>query len=219
MIESDDDGILVTFYSNKALNIEKETFRRICMKYGTRWNLMYCLMPWRTKANWRSTWIQATKQQSISEWIGIRHDPYEIGKIYKPMCHKGFENDKLIYKKKLVNKNEMITKEQRNETRLQNNAAFGLTDEKAKDIDIPFIMNMDYISDAAKMKKILLILRLRQLKIEKARRMNQQPPKARLKLLVGRGKNMKPGIRRTYMPFSRDTSDLLFDASNFNDLF
>ncbi|OHT03034.1 hypothetical protein TRFO_29642 [Tritrichomonas foetus] len=216
--EVEEEGILVTIYTNKALRIEKEMFRRLCMKYGPKWNLMHCLMPWRTKANWRSTWMHITKQAAVSEWTGVCHDPLEVRKVYKPMCHKGFENDKLIFRKKLVNKNDMITKEERNKSRLQNETQFGIPDEKVKEIDFQFGVNTDYVIEALRKRKVFLIIRLRQLKLEKARRMNENPPKENLGVLVGKDRKMKPGKRRTKTNYSRETSDILFDVPNFNNL-
>ena len=210
-----DDGILITIYNDKMIKIEEEVFRLICMKYGPQWSLLHSLMPWRSKANWRSTWIHVTKQQAISEWCGVRGDPFKLGEIFRPMCHKGFENDKFIYKKRLVNKNEMITREERTSTKEQNQIEYGLTDEEASKINIPLVLNVRYLSEASKMKKIILTLKLQQAKIELAKRKNSERPTANFKMLhVGKGHSMKLGKRRTNMNFTEDTSDVLFELNS-----
>lgn len=209
-----EDGVLVTIYNDKMMKIEEEVFRLICMKYGPQWSLLNLIMPWRSKANWRSTWIHITKQQAISEWCGVRGDPYKLGEIFRPMCHKGFENDKFIYKKRLVNKNEMISKEERDSTKEQNMSDYGLSDEEASRINVPLILNANYLTDSSKMNKIILTLKLQQAKVELAKRKEIERPSTSFKILqVGKGNVMKLGKRKTIMNFTDDTSDFLFELN------
>lgn len=210
-----DDGVLVTIYNDKMIKIEEEVFRLICMKYGPRWSLLHSIMPWRSKANWRSTWIHITKQQAISEWCGVRGDPYKLGEIFRPMCHKGFENEKFIYKKRLVNKNEMMTKEERVSTKEQNKVEYGLSDEEANKIRVPLILSINYLNDTSKMNKIILTLKLQQAKIELAKRKSTERPTANFQILqVGRGNIMKLGKRKTIMNYTDDTSDFLYEVDS-----
>lgn len=214
-IEPQQDGILVTVYNDNMIKIEEEVFRLLCMKYGPRWSLLHSFMPWRSKANWRSTWIHITKQQAISEWCGVRFDPFKLGEIFRPMCHKGFENDKFIYKKRLVNKNETITKIERDNAKEQNQVDYGLSDDEASKINIPLIMNARYLNDAAKMNKIILTLKLQQVRIELAKRRKIERPMANFQILhVGKGNVMKLGKRRTPMNYSQDASDFLFEINS-----
>ena len=116
-------GQLVYLFNHPEDPAELAVLRLICMKWGLQsWDNMLIYLPWRTRASLRTTLCRILKKQALSEYGGIKADPFKIQED-NSFLREGDSNSE--YKMKagmLVNLRWNRSKEDRNKILIYNNS-------------------------------------------------------------------------------------------------
>ena len=139
-------GQLVYLFNHPEDPAELAIFRLICMKYGLQaWNQMLIYLPWRTRASLRTTLCRILKKQALSEYGGIRADPFQIQKD-NDILREGEANNG--YKMKagmLVNLKWNRSREDLARIQEENARKYEIPEEKAEKIEIPIIISLEFM--------------------------------------------------------------------------
>lgn len=167
-LEGGKKGYLVYIFAGDQNPAEIAVFRKICMKYGLQaWDEMGQYMPWRGRSAFRTTLCHVIKKQALSEYDGIRADPFEIAK------DNNLEEVGEDYAMKggvLVNQKWDRSAGERELMRKNNAAKYGISQEDADKIKVPIIISLDYMKQLAMNREQSLLLKRAALRREAMKR-------------------------------------------------
>jgi hypothetical protein len=160
--EADDPerGFLVYLFTGEQDPSEIVVFRKICMKYGLQaWDEMERHLPWRTRAAFRTTLCRIIQKQALSEYSGIKADPFAIQKD-NPLDFSLADDGYAVKGGMLINQKWDRSAHEWGEMRNGNIKKYGLTDEEAEAIEVPAIISVEFMrQQCEKRRQSLLLLR------------------------------------------------------------
>lgn len=158
--ESKDKGQLVYIFNKTEDQSEFVVLKKICMKYGLQaWDEMLKYLPWRTRASLRTTLCRMLKKQALSEYGGIRADPFQISSDNSSILREGQTNQE--YKMKagmLVNLKWNRSKDDINRIKEENIAKYEISEEEADKIEIPIIISLEFMRQQLEHRRNSLLL-------------------------------------------------------------
>jgi hypothetical protein len=130
------------------------------MKYGLQaWDEMERYLPWRTRAAFRTTLCRIIRKQALSEYSGIKADPFEIQKD-NPLDFSLADDGYAVKGGMLINQKWDRSAHEWGEMRNDNIKKYGLTDEEAASIEVPAIISIEYMRQQCdKRRQSVLLLR------------------------------------------------------------
>jgi hypothetical protein len=165
-----EQGFLVYLFAGDQDPCEIVVFRKICMKYGLQaWDEMEAYLPWRTRAAFRTTLCHIIHKQALSEYSGIRADPFEIQKD-NPLDFSLGEDSYTVKSGMLVNQRWDRSPGECDEMRSDNIKKYGLTEEEASMIEIPVLFSIEYMRQLSDNRRQSLLVRRAAIRSELARR-------------------------------------------------
>ncbi|KAH0789666.1 hypothetical protein GPJ56_006168 [Histomonas meleagridis] len=159
--EEDKRGFLVYIFTGDQDPAEIEVFRKICMKYSLQsWDEMMKYLPWRNRAALRTTLCKIIRKQSVSEYDGIRADPYVIRKdnLALGVSEDGSDEEYTIKGNILVNLKWDRKPEEWEAMRIANTKKYMISDEEADKIEIPSIISIEHMSQQIANRRQSLLL-------------------------------------------------------------
>ena len=155
----EEGGYLVHMFLGDQSASETAVFRKICMKYGMQsWDIMEGFLPWRNRATLRQNLCKLIRKQAISEYSGMRADPYKIQEENERIMRNFQTSDFLCKSGVLVNQKWDRDENEMNEIREENRKKFEISQKEADKIQIPSIMSIDYIKHQCYKRRISLLL-------------------------------------------------------------
>lgn len=152
-------GQLVYLFNHPEDPAELAVLRKICMKFGLQsWNHMLAYLPWRTRASLRTTLCRILKKQALSEYGGIRADPFQIQKD-NSILREGDSNSE--YKMKagmLVNLRWNRSREDRDKIQEENARKYEISEHEASKIEIPIIISLEFMRQQLEHRRNSVIL-------------------------------------------------------------
>ena len=166
-------GTLVYIFRGDNDDCENTVISKICQKYGLDcWDNMITCMPWRNRANLRTTLCRMLRKQALSEYEGVRADPILIGEENQKECEG---NPEYTVKSGIfVNLKWDRTPDEWKDIRLQNQRRFNIPDDVAAKIEIPTILSTQYMLQAITSRKQTLLLKRAAIRFEKLKRQAQK---------------------------------------------
>lgn len=162
-------GYLAYVFTGDQSPGEIAVFRKICMKYGLQaWDDMVAYMPWRSRAAFRTTLCHIIRKQALSEYEGIRADPFQIQQD-NPLEDDG-SGDYRIKGGMLINQKWERTSSEWDEMRKKNTAKYELPQSVSDTIEIPIIMSVEYMKQMCFNRKQSLLLKRAALRQEAMKR-------------------------------------------------
>lgn len=160
-------GYLAYVFVGDQSQAEIAVLRNICMKYGLQaWDEMVSYMPWRNRAAFRTTLCHIIRKQALSEYEGIRADPFKI-QGDNPLAVDGNYD---VKGGMLINTNWERTSEELDQLREQNAQKYEISQEESDSIDIPIIMSVEYMKQQCFNRKQSLLLKRAALRQEAMKR-------------------------------------------------
>lgn len=206
--------LLYVFHGNHNPN-ENYVFRNICMRYGLQsWDEMKTYLPWRTRADLRLTLMKMIKKQAIGEYNRIRADPEKINIDNFDL----FTGEYQLKGGMWVNQKWNKDSSEKADVRKTNKTKYNLTTDEALDVNIPNLMNVNFIHRRMQTRKRNLLLYNAALYAEKEKRSGEKHVSRSFEGInyiphyFAKSKSMKIKLK-----FSRDLSKVVFDVPNFND--
>ncbi|OHT11202.1 hypothetical protein TRFO_01137 [Tritrichomonas foetus] len=139
-------GQLVYLFNHPEDQAELAVFRKICMKYGLQaWSQMLIYLPWRTRASLRTTLCRILKKQALSEYGGIRADPFEIQKGNCNLREGEANGDYKMKAGMLVNLKWNRSREDLNKIQEENARKYEIPEKEANEIEIPIIISLEFM--------------------------------------------------------------------------
>ncbi|KAK8860334.1 hypothetical protein M9Y10_011998 [Tritrichomonas musculus] len=152
-------GQLVYLFNHPEDPAELAVLRLICMKWGLQsWDNMLIYLPWRTRASLRTTLCRILKKQALSEYGGIKADPFKIQED-NSFLREGDSNSE--YKMKagmLVNLRWNRSKEDRNKIQEENARKYKISEQEAEKIEIPIIISLEFMRQQLEHRRNSVIL-------------------------------------------------------------
>lgn len=152
-------GQLVYLFNHPEDPAELAVLRKICMKFGLQsWDCMLKYLPWRTRASLRTTLCRILKKQALSDYGGIRADPFQIQKD-NSILREGDSNSE--YKMKagmLVNLRWNRSREDRDKIQEINKRKYEISEQEASKIEIPIIISLEFMRQQLEHRRSSLIL-------------------------------------------------------------
>lgn len=153
-------GCLAFVFTGVQDDVELQVFRKVCMKFGMQaWDDMIQYLPWRNRATLRTTLCKIIRKQALSEYDGIKADPFQI-KNDNQQINEG-ESDASGYTMKggmLVNQKWDRNQDEWEEVRKGNTAKYGISEADAAKIDVPCIISVDYMKQQIENRRQSLLL-------------------------------------------------------------
>lgn len=166
---SNTSGYLTYLFRGDQNPAEIAVFRKICMKFGLQaWDEMAKYIPWRNRAAFRTTLCHIIRKQALSEYDGIRADPFEIQKD-NPLDDSNNE-DYTVKGGMLINQRWDRSASEWDDLRKDNTKKYGISEEAAEQIEIPIIMSVEYMKQMGNNRKQSLLLKRAALRHEAQRR-------------------------------------------------
>lgn len=211
----EEEGYLLYLYSGNDNGNEKFIFRQLCMRYGLQaWDEMHAYLPWRTRAELRTKLMKMIRKQAIGEYSQIKADPVIINEDNMKL-----KDEKYVFKNGLwVNQQWDQSHKEKAEIRNYHKERYNLDTEESLNVDILPILNVDYIVDKMKLRKLALLLFNASLNAEKARRAGTEPPDLGLdgiSFIPAKEATLKRA--KTKLKWTRETDDYIFDVDKFKD--
>jgi hypothetical protein len=175
-------GYIVHLIRGKDNPTEAECFRRICMRHGLQaWDVMHQYLPWRSRADLRSTLCKTIRKQALSEYQDINADPLAIRQDNeRAMASGGVHPDYIVKNGLLVNQKWDRDAPDRARVRARNAERYDMDDRDSLAVEIPYVMSVEYLQHKVRMRNVSLQLYRAALLAEKARRAGKNPPKIRV---------------------------------------
>ena len=166
---SNSSGYLTYLFTGDQNPAEIVVFRKICMKYGLQaWDEMAKYIPWRNRAAFRTTLCHIIRKQALSEYDGIRADPFRIQKD-NPLDDSNNE-DYIVKGGMRINQKWDRSASEWDDLRKENTKKYGISEEDADQIEIPIIMSVEYMRQMGNNRKQSLLLKRAALRYEAQRR-------------------------------------------------
>lgn len=179
-------GCLAYIFVGVQDDVELQVFRKVCMKFGLQaWEDMIMYLPWRNRATLRTTLCKIIRKQALSEYDGIKADPFQI-KTDNTVINEG-QSDANGYTMKggmLVNQKWDRNQEEWGVVRKANTEKYGISEADALKIDVPCIMSVDYMKQQIENRRQSLLLNRAAVIDEMARRKGIQNPDLKVQDLV-----------------------------------
>ena len=218
--KEDKTGYLLHLIQGSQNPVENFTFRQLCMRYGLQaWDEMNIYLPWRTRSDLRKTLIKMIKKQAIGEYSKIKADPAIISND-----NINLEDQNYIFKNGVyINQKWDKSSKERYEIRNDNAERYGMETDESLKVDIVPIMNVDYLNQKMKKRKISLYLFRAAILAEQFRRKKEkklESDNANLKLqdvvfLPSRKVRVKRS--RSKLQWTLDASSHVFSVQPFKD--
>ena len=175
--EEDKKGFLVYIFTGDQDPSEIAVFRKICMKYSLQsWDEMMKYLPWRNRAALRTTLCKIIRKQSVSEYDGIRADPFVIQKDNMALgAEDGYDEEYTIKGNILVNQKWDRTPEEWEAMRVANTKKYMISDKEAEKIEIPSIISIEHMTQQIANRRQSLLLYRAAIVNEIAKRKNVEP--------------------------------------------
>ncbi|OHS94523.1 hypothetical protein TRFO_39313 [Tritrichomonas foetus] len=207
--EYEESGVLLHLYTGSQNPAENFTFRRICMRYGLQaWDEMNTYLPWRQRPDLRMTLMKMIKKQAISEYSRIKADPAVIHDD-----NINLDDENYIFKGGVyINQRYDLSSSERADVRNAHAERYDLATEESLNVNIIPIMNVDYIQQKMKMRKLSLHMFRAALLLEQGRRKGESKPRLGLEgvsFLPSRKVRVKRA--RTKLKWGRDTESYIFE--------
>lgn len=207
-------GFLIHLFRGDDNEAEFMTLRRACMRYGIQaWDIMHSFLPWKSRAELRSTLCKIIGKQAISEFKDIHADPFVIAREIE----KEFQNapDGQYIKKGgvIVNQKFGVTDEERAEILENNRRKFDMKSEDSVNVNVPTIMKIGFLQEKALRRRVAQIIFRAALVTERARRRGEKPQNLHLdEISIVSGKDVRHHRHSTELTYTRDTEDVLLDC-------
>ena len=169
-LSSPESGYLVYLFSGDQNPAEIAVLRKICMKYGLQaWDEMVKYIPWRNRAAFRTTLCHIIRKQALSEYDGIKADPFEIQKDNR-LDTNSVSEDYTVKGGMLINQKWDRSNSEWEEMRVANMQKYSISDNEAEQIEIPIIMSIEYLKQMGNNRKQSLLLKRAALRSEAQKR-------------------------------------------------
>lgn len=168
-IQGNRKGTLVYIFRGDSDKSESVVFSKLCQKYGLQcWDMMIRYLPWRNRANLRTILCRILMKQALSEYEGVRADPFIIGADNKIECEN---NPNFKFKAGcFVNQKWDRTPDDWNRLKRQNQEKYNISQSASDAIEVPTIISIDHMLHLIANRRQTLIFKRAAIRYEKAKR-------------------------------------------------
>jgi hypothetical protein len=162
-------GYLVYMFTGDQEAVEMAVLRKICMKHGLQaWDHMLEYIPWRNRAAFRTTLCRIIRRQALSEYDGIKADPFEIQK------DNPLDIDSVVKGGMLINQEWERGADDWEAVRTENEMKYGMSAQDIENVEIPTVISIDYIKHVVENRRQSLLLKRAAILHEISKRKNEE---------------------------------------------
>lgn len=218
-IEKGEKGYLMHIFRGQNNPSELACFRKICMKHGMQaWEEMHSYLPWRSRSDLRTTLCRMIRKNAVSEYANIRADPIRIQEDNDKLHTKLKEGELALKGGFFVNQKWDKSEQERKEEVQSNMEKYNIPEEEAERIEIPPVMQVEYLQKCVEKRRISLLLYRAACIASKALKTGIDHPDLMLEgLAVLPASQAHIRMPRTTLKYTRDPTEYLDHA--YSDIF